>query len=259
MIIRKKFEFLDFKGYKVQELRKYVLEKQNKLAINLRNRNRKTVLNYIRRLLEDERCIAYAIFLCLKTYLSNLLSTIYFSNDIYYKLVNKIYSIVKDPNSYSVYADFQYTYFPKLNSNKRFVSTLSILDKSLQYLYLFVMEVIYEELSDFNCFSFRRFRHTGWAVKAVVLVLLSYTRFDLPNHVLEIRIRRFNIFVWCQWVFENILNFKFEKDFSIYILPRNIFRKWLGYCSLFYSNSQMGKLSDNQSGIEEFRGFNVIF
>lgn len=70
------------------------------------------------------------------------------------------------------------------------LSVPSYLDRALQHLYLIVLDVFQEELSERNNYGFRPFRSPGWAAKAVTLHIWSRKKFLPPKFAIELDIKK---------------------------------------------------------------------
>lgn len=102
----------------------------------------------------------------------------------------------------------------------------SYLDRSLQNLYLFVLDVFQEETADTSSFGFRKFRSPGWAAKAVTLRMWNRRNFGFPTIAVSLDIAKCFDNISHEFLLANVATFNYKG--TIYeLVSQSIMTQWL--------------------------------
>lgn len=146
-------------GKTIQEIKNYVLNQQQFLAVALRNVDVTSANKLISKMLrsKDFRILAVYNTISTKGYRSKGFSDKKpKTNQDYTKLVSQLWEIVKHPSSYKA-KPLKRTMIPKSKGGFRPVSVPTYLDRALQHLYKLVLDVVAEEIQSPYSFGFRPF------------------------------------------------------------------------------------------------------
>jgi RNA-directed DNA polymerase len=243
---KKKFTRARFKfeNYTIQELRSYVLAKQILLAEAIRNQEFSKIPKVINQITRSKEARALAVYETIsKTgyrspgFSSSRPTTV----SDYEKLINLIWSYIKNPKSYKA-SPLARTMIAKPNGGERPISVPTYIDRAMQHLYKFVLDVFCEESSDRHSFGFRQFRSPGWAAKAITLHYWTKekTLIGSPKFVVSADITKCFDTINHTFILENVANIRLPNSKnSINIIPTPIIKSWLK-CGYIYTDRQAG-------------------
>lgn len=245
-IKKTKRENFKFKDYKIQELRNYVLNSQINIAMELRKGNFELVKKQIKILTRSDKARAYAVYLTSyaslkKGFRSPGLSKIKpKTNKEYNQLIKQLWLIVKKPHNYKA-SPLSRKMVPKPNAppavgrrGERPISVPTYIDRALQTLYKFVLEVFQEETADLNSFGFRPYRSPGWAVKAATLAIWSRKTWGPPRYAVEFDIAKCFDTISHEYIINEVGNFQYKNQ-RFQLIPKGILEQWLK-CGFVYSD-----------------------
>nr|QQY84808.1 putative reverse transcriptase, intron maturase and HNH endonuclease [Chaetophora lobata] len=255
---KKKFtrQRFQFENYTIQDLRSYVLEKQILLAEAIRNQDFSKIPKIINQIIRSKEARALAVY-------ETISKTGYRSpgfspsrpttNSEYRDLMNQIWSFIKNPKTYKA-APLARTMIAKPNGGERPISVPTYIDRAMQHLFKFVLDVFCEETSDRHSFGFRQFRSPGWAAKAITLHYWTKekTLIGSPKFVLSADITKCFDTINHQFILDNVANIKLPNSKnSINIIPNPIIYSWLK-CGYIYTDRQAGnELNPTDMGVPQ--------
>lgn len=240
--------FQPIPGKTIVYLRRYVTNLQSQIAVELRNKNFIKANSIIRKLLRSKEAHALAVYNTISAtgYRSKGLSKIVpRTNEDYRMLMRKLWLIVKFPKTYKA-SPLSRTYIPKTlkpgqnpptqlpnespfsftNRTERPISVPTYLDRAIQHVYKFALEVICEETQSPTSFGFRPFRSAPWASKALVMAIWTRKGFGPPKFALELDIRKFYDSISHAWVLANCTSINVHGGI-IEVIPYEIMDQWL--------------------------------
>lgn len=154
-------------------------------------------------------------------------------NADYLNLHRKLWDIVKHPNKYKS-TPLKRVWIPKPNSTEfRPLSVPSYIDRAIQHLYLFVLDVIYEEIAEPNSYGFRAFRSPGWASKAITLFIWSRKSFGPPKFAIQLDIKKCFDSISHDFIIKNVGKINISNR-EIELINNKILSEWLksGYIDI---------------------------
>jgi retron-type reverse transcriptase/5-methylcytosine-specific restriction endonuclease McrA len=231
-----KKESFKFKNYKIQELREHVLNSQINIAMELRKGNFELVKKQIKALTRSDKARAYAVYLTIKKkgFRSPGLSKRKpKTNKEYNQLIKQLWLIVKKPQNYKA-SPLSRKMVPKPNGGERPISVPTYIDRALQTLYKFVLEVFQEETADLNSFGFRPYRSPGWAVKATTLAIWSRKTWGPPCYAVEFDIAKCFDTISHEFIMNEVGNFQYKSQ-RFQLIPNEILEQWLK-CGFVYTD-----------------------
>ena len=250
---KKKREIFKYKNYSIKDLRTYVLEIQEKIAVDLRNGDIKNAQTKIKSLLRSDKARAYAVYLTISSpgaKSKGLSPKRPISNSEYENLIKELWQIIKKPNSYKA-SPLSRTLIPKANkSGFRPISVPSYIDRALQNLFRFILEIIQEETADPNSFGFRPFRSPGWAAKSIMLNIwtaLNRKGYGCPNKVILFDIAKCFDSIDHDFILKNIGTFQYKGQ-SLELIPNKILAEWLK-CGFILKNDSI--INKTNAGVPE--------
>jgi len=215
-------------GKRIQEIRDYVLEQQQILAVALRNKDIEAANRQIKKMVRslDFRILAVYNTITKKGYRSKGYKDKQpTTNSDYSGLVRRLWLFVKDPNSYKA-SPLLRTMVPKPKGGLRPISVPSYFDRCIQHLYKLVLEVVAEEVLSPYSFGFRPFRSPGWASKH--LILGTFPRKNPPSFALELDIKKCFDTMCHAWMLENISSISIGEGLpKVDVIPPPILNQWL--------------------------------
>lgn len=241
-------------GMTLSWLKLEILKLQTQLAVALREGNTDCINRYIKIILRSKFTQEFAVY-----------KTIFFSEfrsknlcdkkDLttrfqYTSLRTNLWYCIKKPNSYQAKPLKNFRIQKNNLKELRVLSLPNYLDRSLQYLYLIILEVISEEFADNNSFGFRLFRSPGWAAKALILQIVSRANFGPPKFALELNINECFDSISHEFIENLFTKYKFSNNI-IEIIHPNIITQWLkcGFIDLKRVNSPKNQKIPTESNI----------
>jgi len=249
-------ERFKFENYSIQNLRDFVLKKQILLAEAIRNKDHSKISKIISQITRSKETRALAVY-------ETISKTGYRSpgindkkpttNSDYQELINKIWSIIKKPKSYKA-TPLARIMIAKPNGGERPISVPTYIDRAMQHLYKFILDVFCEEFSDRNSFGFRQFRSPSWAAKAITLHYWSKekTLTGSPKYVVSADITKCFDTINHDFILKNIANIKLPNtDISINVIPIPIILGWLK-CGYIYTDRETnGEINPTEMGVPQ--------
>lgn len=225
---QKRDVFIPENGKTIQEIRTYVLEQQQILAVALREKNISAANKQIRKMVrsQDFRILAVYNTISKRGYRSpGLSSTTPTTNKDYSELVASLWKIVKNPANYKA-TPLLRTLIPKPKGGFRPISVPTYLDRCIQHLYKLVLEVVAEEIQSPYSFGFRPFRSPGWASKC--LILATHPLKLPPTFALELDFEKCFDAMCHKWMLDHLCSISIGDGLGLVdVIPPNILEQWL--------------------------------
>jgi retron-type reverse transcriptase len=173
--------------------------------------------------------------------------TIPSTNEDYGNLIKELWQIIKKPNLYKS-KPLKRTLVPKPKGGLRPISVPTYIDRALQHLFRFGLDVVCEEYSDPNSFGFRPFRSPGWASKAVTLAFWSRKNFGPPSFAIEFDVAKCYDTIDHDYILNHAGIIKIQEK-NLITIPREILTQWLK-CGYILSDDK-GKTILETTGVPQ--------
>ncbi len=225
----KRTQFRPPNGLTISQLKNKILEFQSELAVAIRQRETLLISKLIKRITRSKLSSAWAVYQTISS--QGARSRGYkdtkrpSTTQMYKNLMNKIWKIIKYPNSYKA-KPLNRVFIPKPAGGFRPISVPTYLDRALQQLFLIILDVFQEEQADHNSFGFRKFRSPGWASKATTLTVWQTFKTGVPEYVIELDIEKCFDKISHDFIMANVATVTIN-GFPIEIIPTPIIYGWL--------------------------------
>jgi retron-type reverse transcriptase len=252
----KRETFFVSNGRPITWLKLEVLKLQSQLAVALREKDYSRSKSIIRKILRSDLAQQLAVY-------KTISSTGSRSKGIrdnerlvtraqYETLRQELWSIIKNPAKYNA-TPLKRIWLPKNNTTElRAISIPSYIDRALQHLHLFALEVISEEFADTYSFGFRPYRSPGWAAKALTLQVWSRKGFGPPKYALELDISKCFDSISHEFIINLLTKYNFNGE-TFEIIHPNIVKQWLecGHVDFRGMVTPQNQIIPTESGIPQ--------
>jgi RNA-directed DNA polymerase len=217
-------------GCRVVDIRRVTLEYQQKLAVAIRSQNKSEAISIMNKMLRSKEVRLYAVYRTISS-VGSRTKGLYDKKrpttvKEYFELASKLWDVVKKPESYSS-TPLKRKYIPKPNKPKdlRPLSVPSYVDRVVQQLYLFILQVFHEEVAEPNSFGFRPFRSPGMAAKAITLITWQRKGFKPPRYAVELDIKKCFDQISHEFILKNVAKMS-VKGITYEVVPQHIMQQW---------------------------------
>lgn len=235
--------FIPDTGQSIQEIKQVVLDLQMKMAVAIRNKDFVLANKLSNTIIRSKEARTLAVYRVLRNKgarspgFSEQRPT---TNQEYLALTQQLWQIVKNPNNYKA-SPLVRSLIPKPKGGFRPISVPTYLDRSLQQLYKFTLDVVAEEIQSPYSFGFRPFRSPGWATKS--LILATFPKKYPPKYALELDIAKCYDTMDHNWMLSNICSIALDPSCEpIHVIPKHILNQWLKCGFIYIDNIAKGNL-----------------